>query len=106
MMHLHVCCIATGCPASLHGHASLPPWPTSRRPASPTCRPPQKHEKARREKAGGAAVEEVDENFTRLYWEQMLQVWGAEPVLRAGRSAGWRAGRRRRGGAAAGAVHA
>ncbi|PSC73666.1 hypothetical protein C2E20_3077 [Micractinium conductrix] len=33
----------------------------------------QKHEKARREKAGGVAVEEIDENFTRLYWEQMLQ---------------------------------
>lgn len=34
----------------------------------------QKHEKARREKAGSQAVEEIDENFIRLYWEQMLQV--------------------------------
>ncbi|PRW45719.1 hypothetical protein C2E21_5938 [Chlorella sorokiniana] len=32
----------------------------------------QKHEKARRELAGGE-VEEIDENFIRLYWEQMLQ---------------------------------
>ena len=34
---------------------------------------PQKHEKARRELAGGE-VEDIDENFIRLYWEQMLQV--------------------------------
>lgn len=33
---------------------------------------PQKHEKARRELAGGE-VEDIDENFIRLYWEQMLQ---------------------------------
>ncbi|KAI7845303.1 hypothetical protein COHA_001145 [Chlorella ohadii] len=32
----------------------------------------QKHEKARRELAGGE-VEDIDENFIRLYWEQMLQ---------------------------------
>lgn len=39
----------------------------------------QKHEKARREKARDQAVEEVDENFIRLYWEQMLQVWRRSP---------------------------
>lgn len=36
------------------------------------CNLPQKHEKARRELAGGE-VEDIDENFIRLYWEQMLQ---------------------------------
>ena len=48
------------------------------------CLLPQKHEKARREKAGGVAVEEIDENFTRLYWEQMLQV-GATATLQSGK---------------------
>ncbi len=37
---------------------------------------PQKHEKARRELAGGE-VEDIDENFIRLYWEQMLQARAA-----------------------------
>ena len=41
--------------------------------AAPACL--QKHEKLRREKAGGQ-VDEIDENFIRLYWEQMLQVGG------------------------------
>ena len=45
----------------------------------------QKHEKARREKAGGQAVEEIDENFIRLYWEQMLQVSGHSLLAWAGR---------------------
>ena len=44
----------------------------------PACLPAclQKHEKSRRELAAGQgqAVDEVDENFIRLYWEQMLQV--------------------------------
>jgi hypothetical protein len=44
-------------------------------PGAPPCAS-QKHEKARREAAGGQ-VEEVDENFVRLYWEQMLQVGAA-----------------------------
>lgn len=37
----------------------------------------QKHEKTRREReqqVGGGQAEEIDENFIRLYWEQMLQV--------------------------------
>lgn len=36
----------------------------------------QKHEKTRREReqeVGGGQAEEIDENFIRLYWEQMLQ---------------------------------
>ena len=32
----------------------------------------QRHEAAQKE--GGAT--ELDENFIRLYWQQMLQVWG------------------------------
>jgi hypothetical protein len=37
----------------------------------------QKHEKARQEHVN---ADEVDENFIRLYWEQMLQV-GAAPFM-------------------------
>ena len=31
-----------------------------------------KHEQAQRQ---GHGVDEIDENFIRLYWQQMLQVW-------------------------------
>lgn len=60
------------CVASLRGHF----LPSTASPTKLCCSPPlfpglQKHEKARQEHVN---ADEVDENFIRLYWEQMLQV--------------------------------
>lgn len=64
----------------LHYHQRLSLLPT---PAPH----PQKHEKARRELAGGE-VEDIDENFIRLYWEQMLQASRGLVVVGIGRAGG------------------
>lgn len=37
-----------------------------------------KHEQARRE---GGGADDLDENFIRLYWQQMLQVTSCEKLL-------------------------
>ena len=60
-------------PASQLGDGGGSPCPPVAARAAPPL-PLQKHEKARRERGG----EGLDENFIRLYWEQMLLVGGLQ----------------------------